>query len=356
LIGGKNKLIPHDRLRVILKEVRESAKNKSTWDDAIESIASDQANHAAHSLDTISTAIKIMLVDLIHHDDVLISKDVASPLQAAAPLFSSHIPNPIEEELRSQIDSLRSRLTESECLSSELMDTTKRQLKEISDLKDEIRKMKISEKDSKIALEKRIQFFESGGADNVRYETEVAQMKSSLSKSQTELSETRLELEKAKSENKLFNEKNFQLTNQLKSESQKVVSLNQRSDDHEKDILIESLKSQIQTLEVQKSDADAEVTRLKNMVAQTSVGGGLGIETPSIRSTSFVDTTPFAPPIVAVPPTVAGKKTVSIYHQNVREDFVTTSATPSVIGGTSSSRKSRRTSKQKGDIQNCVQQ
>jgi predicted nucleic acid-binding Zn-ribbon protein len=359
--------------------VRDSAVNKATWDDAIESMASEQGSNS-HSLDTISMAIKIMLEDCLKETHIdprqpkICNKEVCVvPADAQTPLFSSFIPNPIEDQLRSEIDDLRSRLTDSECIASELVDINKKQLKQISDLKDELGRSQIAETETRRELQAKIEYLQSGdGTRSLQAELEAVRMQ--FNEAQKDLEISKNEIERNKSEIYFFNNQIKQLTEELAkarhvSEPEMPTGL---SPDKLPSILewkqlhaklgyllsvqdkgqfsaIDSLMSQIQTLEVQKNDADAEITRLANLLksSEQPQADCPGIHTPSVSS-SFI--------AAGVPKTRTDRRsTVSIYRQGER-DFVRTPDFPSIASDSRRRRTERKSRTNSSNTPNCVQQ
>ena len=337
---ARGRVISNDRLLSILRDVRESARDKGTWDDAIRSANEGNDRSKEHSIDTIAAAVKLMveeyLWELENGTAVQGGATPADPPRVPPPeLFS----DPLEDQLRAEIDHLRSKLTESECACSELMETNKKCMREIAILKDEVDRLKSKQELPQI-------------------DPKVTEK---LQESQDKLSAARIDIDKLKNEKTILQKQCDSLRAQLSAienvkigseiSSNKLPSLPEwklvyaklsylmgtNKGDSNQLSLIESMMSQIQTLETQKSDADAEVTRLSKLLVASQK-----LPTPT-------KTTPSV--------------TVSVNRQKA-EDFVGIATGSSSVASSvkSSSRRKKKPSSEKKrnsneySVNNCVQQ
>jgi hypothetical protein len=235
--------ISHAKLMIILRDVRDRAVRKETWDEAIKSSAVSGVR--MHSLTAISSAITAMLDEYLQ----------ASPSEMNSPTNSIPPPKVVEmtprsikarqAELQKEVDDLKSRLTKAECLGARLAEE-----------KQSLEREKVSERGIHIQ---------------------------ELTEKTNELNSAKLELEKLESERARLEEQNSRLRSRVteleipldfpSASATTVPTLEewrlalhqitrlQAALGEDKHVLL----SQIQTLEVQKNDAEAELTRLKLM-------------------------------------------------------------------------------------------
>ena len=356
---SRGRIIPNDRLLSILKDVRDSARSKATWDDAIRSASSDSNGPKEHSIDTLAAAFKVMVEEYLWESEnktaVQGNPTPAEPSRIPPPeLFS----DPLEDQLRAEIDHLRAKLTESECACSELMEKNKKCMRELAQVKDDYQRLEQKQQSSNSITKP-----EPVSPDPVllsklgQAETRVSELNSELEKMKTQLSISQSQelrfrskldsIEKIKISPNLSPDTlptlldwKFVYTKLAYLMSTKGVEPNQLS-------LIESLMSQIQTLETQKNDADAEVTRLSKILVSSS--------------------SPHVTKKLVLPP--APTSGISIHRQEA-EDFVGSAImTNNSSIRSSSSRKSsgsrkkqqfssekKKKSSQDYSVNNCIQQ
>jgi hypothetical protein len=259
---GEGSQLSHSRLIIILGRVRDDAVNKTTWDDAIES-AGGQASSPSkmHSLSTLSKAIKVMLEEYLKA-----SEATAEWIPADGPPVDDWLASCSSERfnsLASEIDELKDRLTESECKLSSLLQENEILVDECSRLRREALRQKSIEEE----------LAES------RQEVRALQVKLDMQRG----SETSSEVKRLQEKLELF-------------EMQQKEEVSR-----------EQLMSQIHTLEVQKADAEAEITRLKRAECKA-------VESSSRESTR--------PPSVISSQRFGGLSTVSICGVETRRSSI----------------------------------
>ena len=293
--------ISHVRLMSILHSVRERAATKATWDEAIQS--SSGSGVRMHSISAISGAIKVMLEEYLQssESDEEEVKEIVSLPPPTPPRVAETIeavtPRSVQikhDELQNEVDELKSKLTETECTAARLVE-------------------------DKLALERS----KTEEVSKLKKELDSANLK--LSELKTILSQDRDEITRLTDENGKLQDRVSQLEIPLDisltrgttiptPEEWRAVLLQlnrlQQALGEEKAVLL----SQIQTLEVQKNDAEAELTRIRASrppPAPPSVSGSVyssnrkfcvntvsvhGTETSSTRRSSvaeqFVDLAP----------------------------------------------------------------
>ncbi len=330
-LGPTGRSVPHRRLMSILKEVHDTSSNKAVWEEAINSMISSQGGGASstrlHSLETLSSAIKTMLGDYLQ-DDV-----VPVPVLNPPPPVSEK-----DDQIQRELDALRAALTESECLRSAALEESKR-----------LREKQIEDKKSKpILVDASVDAIVSEGEE--RYKMMSEMNSSSLDKKQEEISLLQVQCNSVQEQLEKLQvslaEKDRKIasfatplpsffSSQLPSisdwnviqtklrflmdqvgETPEIVSGLQS---------VDSLAAQVQTLEVLKNDADAEITRLRNQLDEMS----------SQKATAVLQT--FS---IASPPRQQGVKTVSVHNFPPRDaavDFVR----PTTVKSSSSSSSKR---------------
>jgi hypothetical protein len=272
--SSNSRSITHFRLIRILREIRDSASNKSTWDDALNS-ANDMSSPGSrvHSLETVSNAIKVMLEDYL--DQITIIQDLGSD-EEVSELPSIPVPAGVEEYVLSPPPRLV---------------TDERLLGEMDELRDKLTKLEIE--CSKLREE------------NEKFENENFNLNSKLNKIESSCSNL--------SSDETPNLSQWRILQAQLQYLRSAVS----GDTAAQMAPIESLSAQVQTLEVQKGDADAEITRLRGQLAvqpRASV-----VSTPSVRSMKSI-------PIFTTPiPTATRRSTVSVHK-------FTPPPAPSVVG------------------------
>lgn len=343
--SGNGKYLPHDRLIGILEEVRALAVNKATWEEAINSTGGpDSSPNKLHAVSTISNAIKIMLEDYLGPN---------VPDGQGAPEVDAHVPTR-EEELVAEIDSLKQRLTESECRAAEATEQSQRNAARVSELARKFEAVELSEAKAGQESAKRL----GAAQDSVRMmelklsESEMVnkELKSQLNAAESEIA--RLKQEIASYESNVS--PNLLSADQVPSMHdwrvlQAQFSHLKSSSDGETNAqlsAIETLMSQVQTLEVQKNDADAEITRLRAQIKaeafvrpeSTPSNGGLNLTAPMVRRANTVN--------------IHGLRTpcVSGRRSPLAEDFV------NVAPGSERSKKKFTSKPRRADEQQCVQQ
>ena len=311
--GVSTPQISHIRLMSILHSVREKAAAKSTWDEAIQSSAGSGVR--VHSISAISTAIKVMLEEYLESSSGSEDEEPEAP-PSASPKVTQHLesttprsvyareipastsPKVIEqfqsntprssmsakvvehEEIEVEIDELKAKLTEAECNVSRLLEEN-------------------------LALAK-------------SKAEEAAQLKRQLDNANQQIVEMKGLTEKNLDEIKRLNERVSQFEIPLDIGYGSLTSL--PTMEEWKATLVElnrlrlavgeeksSLLSQIQTLEVQKNDAEAELSRVRSARPPPSVAG-------SVRSS----TRKFCVNTVSV----HGTETCSTRRSSVAEQFV----------------------------------
>ncbi len=335
---SRDRVISNDRLLSILRDVRDSARDRSTWDDAIRSANGVNDHSKEHSIDTLAAAVKVMV------EEYLWEAENGTAVQGGAtPMDPPRVPppelfsDPLEDQLRTEIDHLRTKLTEAECACSELMETNKKCMREISMLKEDCDRLKQKQEpvvtvDPKITaqLKDTQTKLSSAVEESAKLKTDSAILQKQFESLRSQLSviestkigpEISPDVLPSLSEWKVIHTKLTYLMATKKEES------NQLS-------LIESMMAQIQTLEAQKTDADAEVTRLSKLLISAQLSNkNSKLPTPSA---------------------------VSIQRQKAAEEFVGSATAPSSI--VSSSRKSSKVRRKKKStpneysVNNCVQQ
>jgi hypothetical protein len=246
-LGPTGRCVPQRRLLSILREIHDTAQSKSMWDDAIKSASLDNASSKLHTLETLSLAIRTMLVDYL-----------AEPSDDLSPHHHEK-----DQQLEQELDTLRSALTESECVRSQAVEDARRLKLELEQL--------------------RVQLTNTSPEDSIRISTlseenrslqsEVEERNTKIEKLTKELEETRTQLAKVK---KQLSQMTSPLSIRLSSADPpsasewklvqiKIHSLLSKPSPETVSALqsIETLSSQVKTLEVLKNDADAEITRLK---------------------------------------------------------------------------------------------
>lgn len=332
-VNGRS--VTNERLLKILRDVRESATDKRTWDDAIRSAESSTSAQKEHSLDTLAAAVKLMV------DEYLWEAENGTPVQSSTtPIAPPRVEppelftDPLEDQLRAEIDILRSKLTESECACSELMESQKKLNREIGSLKDDIERLTKKQQTALPSPDLSQRLNEA--------EENLKTSKSEIEKLKTEKMSLQSQFESARSQLKAFQETKISpgvSSDTLPSLAEwKVIhkklsyllSVTGSESTSSQLSLIEGLMSQVQTLETQKSDAEIEISRLSKLLISTQLTTKLPPATSSSRKQA--------------------------------EDFVGSAAASSV----SSSRKSANLKKKKTkpfsndkneySVNNCVQQ
>ena len=280
--------VSNERLLKILRDVRESATDKRTWDDAIRSAESSTSAQKEHSLDTLAAAVKLMV------DEYLWEAENGTPVQnGSTPIGPPRIEppelftDPLEDQLRSEIDILRSKLTESECACSELMESEKKLNREMSSLREDMERLTKKQQTS----------------------VHSPDLSLKLKEAEENLRASKLEIEKIKTDNTSLQSQYESIRLQLKTIQEIKISPNVSSESlptltewrviHKKLAyllstvtgsestssqlsLIESLMSQVQTLETQKSDAESEISRLSKLLISSQLTPKLPL--PSLSS------------------------------------------------------------------------
>ena len=261
--------ISHGRLLDILRAVRESAVNKRTWDDAIQSSALGDGR--THSITAISGAIKVMLEGYL----------VSDPVAAEQPITPERIER--EAELTAEIDELKQKLTRAVC--------------EIADWKEKTNRL--------LALQEEV----------MAHSAEKQHLKQTISSQQAQI-------DALLSENKALKDRIGQYEipfvgmspeqrpslDEWRATLERLEYLQSHFGEDKSDLL-----SQIKTLEVQKADVENELTRIlktSTVVSSTRASSPATVSiynqssvVPSRRTSvasQFID---FGPSRVIKPPT-----------------------------------------------------
>ena len=265
----------------------------------------------------MSNAIKVMLNDYLRGSDVgedepHLGGDCRDPGVSDAGGISPAVGEK-EEALAVELDRLRSRLTESECAVSRKGEENARFVSEIFALKSEVVNLKDSERKLKAELAIRANASEDSKfqAEKIHSQEESLQsLQSLLTQSQKECSSLKAMVEAMRPS----------------GSDEEVSGLRAQ---------IDSLTSQVQTLEVQKSDAEAEITKLRNALA------GQAFIAPIPKAISEVSSRRFS-----------RRPTVSVHGMSE-----SLSERPSLLGDSFvNASSSKRRSVKKTDSQQCVQQ
>lgn len=271
-LTGDGSQLSHSKLISILMRVKEAAINKSTWEEAINSAGGASASPSRmHSLCALSKAIKVMLEEYLKAMHVL---DKCESLEAKE-LDSADSP-PVDlveseriDSLLREIDLLKDKLTESECKMSRL-------------------------KEEKDSLEEEI------------YTVRAKYLKVEASLVTSDGLAAQLEAKCKSLEVDLALQKERNSVDIPKAEEWEAA---QRRID-----LLESVQSQLQsqvhTLEVQKADAEAEITRLRNDQEGQKPLSAVSTRPPSVVSS--LSRTRFD-----------GKSTVSVFGREDSLQFLT---------------------------------
>ena len=204
--------ITHGRLLEILREVRQSAVNKRTWDDAIQSSALGDGR--THSITAISGAIKVMLEGYLVPDPIL--------------------PDSVEREavLTAEIDELKQKLTRAVCEVADWKEKASRLLP----LHEQLKTVLADQQTLKQTIASKEAEIDSLLSENKALKARISQVEIPLvgmsPEQRPSLDEWRATLERLEYLQSHFGE--------------------EKSD----------LLSQIKTLEVQKADVENELTRI----------------------------------------------------------------------------------------------
>ena len=343
--SGNGKYLPHNRLMGILEEVRALAVNKATWEEAINSTGGpDSSPNKLHAVSTISNAIKIMLEDYL-------GPNVGDG--QVSPKVDAQVPTR-EEELVAEIDSLKQRLTDSECRAAEATEQSQRNAARVSELEGKFEAAELVEAKAGQELAKRLgvaqdsakmmelKLSESDMANNQlrsqvsAAESEIARLRQEIASYESNFSPTTLSADRVPSMHdwRVLQAQLSHLRSSAGGETNAHLSA------------IESLMSQVQTLEVQKNDADAEITRLRAQIKaeafvrpeSTPSNGGLNLTTPTVRRANTVNIHGFRTPSESGRPSP------------LAEDFV------NVAAELQRSKKKFTSKPERANEQQCVQQ
>lgn len=268
--------LSHSQLMSILCDIRDGAQNKATWEEAIQS-AGGRTSAAArtHSVSAISNAIKVMLEDYL--GSIEEEQPAVSPRVDAVNVSTITMNEAKEEALTVEIDVLRSKLTESECKSAQLSEDNARLVKELSDSTSRLSKQTSFEDQSREILDLKHQL-EAARATVSKHANESDSRIVSL---QEEVATLRARLARIEIPLDSFSPSDVPSLEEWQLTLSQVNHLRQLVGE-DKSMYTYSLLSQIQTLEVQKSDAEAELTRLK--AAMKSSSPAVSTSAPSVAS------------------------------------------------------------------------
>lgn len=294
--------LSHLRLVGILRDIRDAAKNKSIWNDAIRSAESVVGVSRNHSIDTISNAIKVMLEDYLDPVE-----------EAPSPQVDAHLLDPVEEPATSQVDErlldelekLRAQLTESECLLSELRD--------VKETTSGALKSKQAELD--LALSQ----LNAATSKFARTDGSLQACQSALKSKQAELDVALAKLE-ARTDHTTPQELQacqFALKSKQAELDEVLAKLDAKQAKLDEALAkADTYIAQIQTLEVLKSDAEAELTRLRrgSGFLDTAHEGGLGTQDSSRQHTARSSRAPTVS-VHGMPAPRRGKKTTNSQSQ-----------------------------------------
>lgn len=287
LSPSNERCVSNDRLLKILRDVRESASDKKTWDDAIRSAETASGAPKDHSLDTLAAAVKLMV------DEYLWEVEHGTPVQTATtPIAPPQVfCDPLEDQLRAEIDNLRSKLTESECSCSELMESNKRLNREISILKDDMERVSKNQQaivpspDSSVKLKTAEEKVRVNQLELEKLKAENASLVSQLKSGQSQLQA----IQNSKISPSVSSDSLPTLAEWKVIHAKLAFLLASSGESTSTQLsLIESLMSQVQTLETQKTDADAEITRLSKLLISSQLTTKLPSSALRQRAEDFV--------------------------------------------------------------------
>lgn len=228
--------LSHSTLISILMRVRDEAVNRVTWEDAIRSAGGSSSSPSRmHSISALSRAIRVMLEEYLKGADQNARDSSVETVPAdSPPIEGAKIGVDCEriDSLLEEIDSLKDKLTESECKMSKLFE----EKESLEDQLGEYRKCA-----AKIEEEK------------LKGKFRLVELEAKCKSLEVELS--------------LFKEVQRDLpTVEVWRSSAEKLQLMESQQQKE----AEQFLSQIHTLEVQKEDAEAELTRLRSEMKHVS--------------------------------------------------------------------------------------
>jgi predicted nuclease with TOPRIM domain len=258
--------ISHTRLLAILREVRDAATDKATWDDAIHS--SNLGDGRTHSITAISSAIKVMLEDYVSSVD----SPIVNPL--VSPGHEKH------HELQSEVDDLKSKLTKAVCEVARLKEKESRDHGTVADtskMKSDIQRL-----NSDLACSNELLLMK---------DAQMGELLKTISLRERENDELKKEVKRLGEEIKSLSDRiaHFEIPHSFdldrrptmdewRATLERLEYLQSHFGDEKSDLL-----SQIQTLEVQKNDVETELTRVLN--ASTRASSAMG--SPVIAGRKF---------------------------------------------------------------------
>ena len=261
--------IPHARLLDILREVRDAASNKATWDDAIHS--SNLGDGRTHSITAISSAVKVMLEDYVSTLNPPITKPPMSPVHEK------------HQELESEVDELKSKLTKAVCEVARLKEKETRDhftRGDESKMKADIQRLEsdlarasqlITSKDTQIEELRGIISLREGENDGLK--NEIERLKQEIQTLSDRIAQFEIPL--------AFDSDRRPTMEEWRATLERLEYLQSHFGDEKSDLL-----SQIQTLEVQKNDVETELTRVLN--ASTRASSAIG--SPVVGGSKFSNT------------------------------------------------------------------
>jgi hypothetical protein len=314
--SGNGKTISQSKLLIILESVRDSAINKTTWDEAILSTASSSLTHSVIS---ISSAIQVMLADYLISDEPGVESGTKSPKEdSPSKNMSSFVEK--EEILRLELDALKHRLTEAECRSAQLLDDNRRALIENSQLRRNVetaQNMTSQISNEHESLVEKVRRLEMRLSETEKERDDI-RSKFSIAESERHETEGKIDLTPPSnlSQDEVPSMKDWRI---MQAQLNYLLAQVGEKNVTEEYLSIDGLVSQVQTLEVQKNDADAEITRLRaellrgKSFSESTQVGGLGktpirrLNTVNIHGFTTPRRTPLAEDFVNIAPASSSK-------------------------------------------------